>query len=189
MICPYDGYELNQSCERCEKCNRPVEEIRKSIQERTFPKPENVRIASITALVVGIITLLRGLIALLFATVFGFALGLYANGSHGIVTFIGFLFGCAFLVIPVLDIFLFKNLKEMNPSGRKYGIILQIVTFAVNSAQIAYAKSFQPFAILQLLGRSSSWRFLLPARSKQLFRSYKNRLFSNPISASDIIQW
>ncbi len=64
MICPYDSYELRQTSERCEKCNRTVEEIHKSIQERNFPKPESVRIASITALVVGIVTLLQGLIAL-----------------------------------------------------------------------------------------------------------------------------
>ena len=152
MICPYDGTEIKSGSDHCEQCNRPVEEIRKSIQERNFPKPESVRIASITALVLGIITLLRGLVALLLATVAGFALGLYTNDTHGIITFIGFLFGCAFLVIPALDILLYNKLKEMNPSARKFGIILQIIAFTINAAQIAYARSFQPFAVLQLLG-------------------------------------
>jgi hypothetical protein len=152
MICPYDGIEIKAGSDYYENCNRPVEEIRKSIQERSFPKPESVRIASITALVVGIITLLQGLVALLFATAAGFALGLYANDSHGIVTFIGFLFGCAFLVMPALDILLYKKLKEMNPSGRKFGIILQSIAFIINAAQLVWFKSFQPFAVLQLLG-------------------------------------
>ncbi len=152
MICPYDVKEIKAGSDHCKQYNRTVEGIRKSIQERSFPKPESVRIASITALVVGIITLLRGLVALLFATVIGFGIGSEANDIQGIITFIGFLFGCAFLIIPALDILLFKKLKDMSPSAREFSIILQIIAFTINAAQIAYAKSFQPFTVPQLLG-------------------------------------
>lgn len=91
---------------------------------------------------------------MLIATVFGFALGLYANDTQSVLalTFIGFLFGCAFLIIPILDIILFRKLKRMEPTTRNFGVILQTITFALNATQLVWFKSFQPFVALQLLG-------------------------------------